>query len=208
MPRQTAEERRAIARQERINRAIADFAERVARLRRQRVYDDKACFDATTTEPALISLYELVHDFRTTTKDLRRTIGYLQDRLTDVVRRLDVNEPTYSSAVVGGGGSDVDMLIAKRDAVREAVIRMAWTTGWYVPDVYDDRDRAKRDRLVSVNVVPDEAGTGSFFVKIGDGLLTRAVAHLTDGDPMSAVVFPNAQAGWLAAMVYCGEPLP
>lgn len=211
MPRQTAEERRAIARQERTDKAIADFRKRIQRERSKRVYDDSSAFAATDTEPALINLYELVHSYRQTSRDLRTRIGYLQDALADTVRRLDANERTYSSAVVGGRGSDVDMLIAMRDVQREAIVRAAWTAGWYVPDVYDDRDRAKRDRLVSVDVVAvDHLGAVPSFhqVIVGDRRLMRGDVGLSDGPADGELVYPTEQAAWLAAMAYCGETLP
>ena len=215
--RQTREERAAEAQAQRNRETIDSLKKRITEARATRVYSRER-----THERSAQALYELVHEFERAKERQLRNIERLRERLQRSVERLNENDSAnHYSTMVGDIGADIERDNASMEALRSSVLRLAWATDWYVPQVMTDRQRRKHDLLASISVLAREpyglvdaaAGTpGCTFVVVSDQNDTRFYLSLTN-DPTRALValdvdreraqrYDTEDAAWLSAVAF------
>jgi len=209
--RLTRDERNEQAAAERRAKAVAEFRLKVERERAKRVYSDRAAFD-TDGDKGAMALYELVREFGSVTDGLRKNIERMQERMTQAVQRLDINEsPSWYSTLLGDLPADLEQGATKRQTLADAVTRLAWATGWYVPQVLPQRERDRRDLLVGVVVVQSSVDGTWLLRRDNDEYGTKWFAGETTswvgGDEADTAVtrYATEEAAWIAFMALCGE---
>lgn len=213
MARETREERAERFNSEQRTKRVAEFKAKINSERCRRVYSERAAFDANRQgeDRSAIAIYEVVREFKTSCETLRKLIDRMAERMTEATTRLDRGEnPFWHSTAMGDLPADIERANARRTALAESVHRLAWATNWYVADVLTDRERERRDLLVSLDVVTHPTISDRYAVgrATTDALFYHAVV---DGIPSLTVLEADAQAfeteeaAWLAAMALCGE---
>ena len=150
-------EQAAQAQQDRIAKQVTAFRERIEKERAKRVYSREAAFaadDSTNYKESAWVLYELVGEHERVEKNLRKSIERVQERLAEAVKRLDVGEsPSWYSTMLGDNPADIEQAAAQLKVLGDAVTRLAWATGWYVPQVLPQHEVDRRERMLSLRVV-------------------------------------------------------
>ena len=174
------------ARQERIAQQVAAFREKIEKERAKRVYSNKAlAFEELHTEgnKSAWALYELVGDFERIERQLRNYIDRAQERLTDATKRMDAGErASWYSTMLGDLPADIEQHYAKLTTLADAVTRLAWATGWYVPQVLPQREVERRDKMLSLRVVESALDLKAWRVFVGDDALTMKQTGYGDDD--------------------------
>lgn len=222
MARMTAEERRAAeelrreqAQAARRAQKVAAFKESVSKARAERIFtDDLWPAEGDRTERAIA---ELLDEYKRATRLLTTSAERMQARMAEALTRIADQEksPWSSSSALSDLPADIESATTRRDTLAEAITRMAWATGWHVPQVTSRRDRQRRALRVSLDVVlfaregeqlsgwvvrstQDDA---KFFLTVVEGVAGLSVERET------AQVYETEEAAWLAAMALCGATL-
>ena len=204
--RTTKEERQEAARAARTKEAIERFKMRVHEERVKRVYDAKSI--RSTEDRSATALCEIVSEHARISESLARHCEEIRRRMDDALARLGACEsPSWYSNMIGSVASDVEQEMGALKALADSATRLAWATGWYVPQVMPQRAREARTLLVGFDVVGYDSGYQLRNV-FGDGEPSAFAADkrsFVTIDADSATIYPTRDAAWLAAMALVGE---
>ncbi len=177
----TREEKAAAAQAERTAKWVADFKARQERARGRRLYSERDAWDATCAGvapkgariyDATGALWEMMREWKDATADIRRKIQYAQERLTESLARMDRGErAAYYSDGILSGQLELERQEQRAWTLAEAVIRLAYATNWYVPDVHPQRERDRIDLLRRVTAV--RTAGGEWILRRDDDDATR-----------------------------------
>lgn len=204
--RMTAEQRAADARAEN----VADFLKKIERAKALKVYSRSAALSADGDRSAQ-ALYDLVSERERVVTALRSAIGRASERMAEALKLLDDGEKPfrYSTAFSGDLAGEIEQLSTKITTLDEAIGRLAWATGWYVPQALSVRERARHDLLVGLDVRPDgdgynvvstQNGVTFLFVDNGVGRVT-----LVEAESAKPIQYATVQDAWLVARALVGE---
>jgi len=197
----TREEKREKEQQERIAAKVAEFRADIERERAKRVYSDAVAWSEGDDKSGT-ALYEMVREYRSTKEQLTREITRLQEAMSEALTRMQTNDrPNWSSFLVGGRGAEVDTLVARMQALADAIARMAWGTGWYVGEVMPDRVRETRDRMLSLQV--KQSAEGIWWISVDGDRFTEKMAGIRDSSV--SAMYLTEQAAWVAAARIVGR---
>jgi hypothetical protein len=241
----TREEKAEQAKAERTAQKVAEFKAKIARERGKRTYTEAEAFrhDAPIEDinsqrfsgacPSCgqefvrsgMALYEMVRRYKNAKESLARELGRLRSSLEDAAKRMAVNDRPawHSNGIVGGQGVEIDRYEQEAWTLAECTARLAWATGWYVPDVMADRDNALRAKLLSLRVERDlgaeqkllahldaEGAVGSdtevWRVYVGEKAFTRR-DFIGPERPEEPMIYRSETSAWVAAGRLVGETL-
>lgn len=218
MARQTAAERKELQRVEAESKRVADYRKRIERLRGQHVVlaardvfelahgserdgSYGPLFGKDHEAQAIYHVLDRVEDAR---KDLVRHLDWMERALVDA-RRYLADGYNYSSSLIQGRGSDVDVAHAQLNARLEAAKLLCSLFNVYCPMLYDTVRNAERAQLLAVEVkymvrAASEGDGGYWAVRnVADGNVPETLVAAGNGIAAPGNYATEREA-WLAVM--------
>lgn len=214
MAKMTRQERAEKANAERQTATVAEFRIKAKREREKKVYSDRAAFDAQVGEPdkSAQALYELVHEYERMSETLKQRVVRMQERMTEALKRIESRDARASwySTTLGDLPADIEQAAAKREALAEAIARLAWATGWYVPQIANEQAQKVHALLTGVTVVQSSVDGTWLLRRDDDEYGTKWFAGETstfvhDESANEITRFETEELAFLAFMALCGE---
>lgn len=204
--RETREEKAARLEAEGRAKKVAEFKQRVADARSMRTYSKDLLFNGgSDRDPIVGVLYDLLHRYESASDSLKQRMASLRQQLEEAQARLDDNRhDAFSwSNPIATVGSDIEKAHHVRMALADAVATLGRATGWWTPQVFDTRTRARHAQLCSFEVVARGSGT---FQIMREGKAMTAADFGEQGEQAQLVRdYATEEAAWLAADAFHGQ---
>jgi hypothetical protein len=202
MARQTAAERNAIARAERLARDVNDFKKRVLEQRGRRIYSDAASFAASETgDQTGLRLGGLVWEFEYAVRTLKTELERAQRDATDALERLARGDSASWHSNGPINERDASAAWTKVETLRKAIYAFADATNWRVEQILTSHDRKQIALRDSYTVVDAGSTYGGWLLLHDDG---QNVAPIC-GDDLQPIIYATEQAAWHAFAALVGE---
>jgi len=207
--RQTREEKAAQFVAEQNARRAAEFQQRVLKARAMRTFDEKLLFAEGDRDPMVGVLYDLLHRYESATEDLKRRTTQLSEELAGALVKLQDNRHdvfSYSNPVATTG-SEIEKAHHVRMALADAIATTARATGWWVPQVFDTRQRARHAQLCSFEVKLTTDDRDMFVVMANGTPLTGVDIKAQPANAAAPLVaeYETEESAWLAADAFHGQ---
>lgn len=189
---------------------ISEFRTRIAQERLKRTYTDETAWTVGDGDKGATALYEVVHEYERTRENVRRHCESVRDDMIQAIARLARNEhPSYYSYMFGNTASELEQGAGQLRVLAMAIARLAWATGWYVPQIATQGERERRDRFVGIDVVSQTdplCDVVRWYITLNGRLVTNEDLSIRgEAEEVRPYPYETEVAAWLAAMQYCGE---
>ena len=178
--------------------------QRVADEKAKRVYSDEVAWK-TENDKGAQALFAMVREYNAASEDLAKRLRRMQDEVAESLVRLGRNELDalrYSNPMTKPG-SDIENVATKRRVLADSIAHLCYATGWYVPDIHDERSKARRAKLLSIDVVRMDVAM-HYVTLDGVPVTTKDFDGAGDGS-LPPLVYGTTTAAWLAVRELLGD---